>query len=217
MFPLSSGPGTLDNGDSETDASCLRSKQATNNFPSQKICTRTGLNLQTLFTSRQPLLTVAATTQRGGDTVTFCPQESGQDCVCGPCIQNADGFPRYRRACVCVCVSEDAGVCGAQTSLSTGALLRCVCALFGFGKETHGVIRQTASPGIFTAQLMAFDLFGSTSMNSAPTRTGALCTFCPAFYNMPVNRKCNVSVTKHRFMAQMKRWKVTKPGPVSKK
>lgn len=65
VSPLRSGPGTLGNCESETDASCLRSKQPTNNFPSQKICTRTQQPLQTLSTARHSLLiTVTATAQR---------------------------------------------------------------------------------------------------------------------------------------------------------
>lgn len=145
-FPLRSGPGTLGNCDSETDASCLRPNQLqqTNNFPSRKICTRTR-RLQTLFTSRHPLVTsqrrrnAAAVSARD---YASCPSKSTQVCVCRPRIQTRTGY-LARRVC------ED-GACNVQPSLAALAhcWVACVRALFGSGKELHGVSRQRASPGI---------------------------------------------------------------------
>lgn len=119
-FPLRSGPGTLGNCDSETDASCLRPNQLqqTNNFPSRKICTRTR-RLQTLFTAQQivpsPARYFTATTQRSGGVSSSCPSRSTQVCVCRPRIQTRTGY-LARRVC------ED-GACNVQPSLA--ALAHC--------------------------------------------------------------------------------------------
>lgn len=121
-FPLRSGPGTLGNCDSETDASCLRPNQLqhTNNFPSQKICTRTP-RFRTLFTAQQivpsPARYFTDTTQRAVSArdSASCPSRSRQVCACRPRIQTRTGY-LARRVC------ED-GACNVLPSLA--ALAHC--------------------------------------------------------------------------------------------
>lgn len=60
MFPPSSGPGTLGNCDSETDACRLRSKQPTNNFSQSGDLRTHARRLQTLFAAAQRIEPLAS-------------------------------------------------------------------------------------------------------------------------------------------------------------
>lgn len=156
VSPLSSGEGTLGNYESETDASCVRSKQPKNKFPSRRNLARPR-HVHALFTAHSwpPAHFCTAAAQRRRNAVCAFWVRNPEQTVFLP-SQRIQNLELSGRACLC-----QEGLRNVQPSRAAQAHLVAdvrVRALLG---PTASSERRPPS-GSFTTSLTALDLSALT-------------------------------------------------------
>lgn len=146
-FLLSSDPGTLGKSGSETDASCFTSNQLqqTNNF-SRSDDLHTGCAAPDIVHGTADRPPIGSTTRRSDGASSGVCIVSLRDPLGNVCVVPAS---KRRRVASLDASARTVRVMFGHSSRQC-ALLSCVRALSGFGKELQGVSRLRASPRIST-------------------------------------------------------------------